>query len=1811
MVSESRNGNEMNVSGIAAQYPENVKIQNDEKLCIQSIFEMEDVICKTETAWKTWQPLELKIKLFPTQGMSKFGGDDDTPNNHTKIVGQENSKISIVLEVTCSFTYPNSVPTINLVKPCGIKPEDITKLKNELLELANSKLGSAMCDDLIQYVRAFLYKIKSPLPSNLHEGMLKTNAEKKKQIQRQRSISERREHLEIEEETLRRTEIENRRKEERKLEEKKKLEIKLKIEKMNGVGEGEIILCLDNEKRRFYKEKGDAEKGSYTGRKLSNYMKEFIVVDQTTHVLVNEWNFEWKDKKKTSVQNIKKSGNALSPSSPSINSSNEFKGFLQELDSFIHNAKAALRSSEKIDQSCYRYVFIDKQILISNPQHLSIRILVGQEIEKNDRPLSDVLQNPKDNLPSNTYIPRICCQSVCALTWLHSLKLAHGKLGLDSIWLSKKNTFKIGDYFVLGGLLKYGNQWDKIINSMNDGKTKFDFKNPIEGFNKNFEGAKIRQNDLVDLGNILRNNLKLFKEKNWVVSSLKDPEFENSLNDFIDTCLNKKSLIEDLVDHSFLNHNLITLPASCFPTATGKLLHYLTHIECERVKKEFIVSDYLGSGAFGIAIAAYNKVDGNTYALKIVPMMMSKSMHKKILSEAFIFSKIHNHPNLVKYHQAWISRSDSYHDYLKKNNLLDPTLKNESLDYKNCFKIDDVAEDSEDSEEYDPSFANPVNELSSSEDDDYNYVSYKNSKNKKKVFQRDTKFSISSDDGHRSKNDDLSSDEDDIMFESSPSENNEDRISMKSSFDHSFASKEFDKQKSVKNSQDNDGSDEEHSDCDEFEGYCEFSDEEHIVDEANEDLSKREVKLFIIQMEYCPNSTLRALIDSGNLSTNVNEIWRIFREIADGLSYLHNQGFIHRDIKPMNIFLSSGNKIKIGDFGLAAINVYGQRLKYRDDVTKDGSCLHLSNDKSNDLTKEIGTASYVAPELVSAVSNRSYTSKIDVYSTGIVLFEMFYTPLPQGMERVLKITAMRKREFPSDFGVDLAKHQIEAAKTIIDLMLQEDPANRPDIDEILHHDLLPKGHTENSFQMTLKEVLNSGEKTRFSGGVRFFKTPSKEEDGDDKLNILKSQKSLVENENPNNKSYVYKAIFETESSFARKFLFDEAICKSNFKNRDQRLIEYIKTKMVEILQLHAYEDFKSHTLLPEDAFAKKNNSQRDTTYKVVDRNGLLLTLPSDLRRNFVRICARSGIISKKRYDFGKVFYSQNELSGEHPIEKINLAIDVVNEISSAAANTAEFLYLISNLTKKIPMLSHLKCSIRIGDIRLFRVFCKHNGINNEQVINAIQKAFVDISVLTKPVSFEEKTKRISAAARGLQKNVILSFLKQLESCTNLETLRRNVMKFISRSQNAEVQEQATDVMKDFDAINKVLTVFCPPNTLDPAKMISITYDPSLLIKPEIYNSSLICLVTLDVPTNKGTRKMKQIHIAAGGRYDAYLQDQRQGKDKKTFDNPIFGLGCSVDISKIASIITNYMKVNEIPMPSASTYVAIRESHLYMEIFKLLGMLWKTGISATYSDKAIIMDAGLEYCRKNGIINFLFITDVDLVLHNILENLEHGKDTADLYSTVTKKMSFDDAVNDISYGREYSFDCLETISSSMTLSNIASSQGSTRRRVRSRNDSCNGERGADKIVSSVGLERNSNVQCGTPGNATFSSNTNITYACQEKLSHAAKKKAENWARNNLSDIVSNFSAKKMVTVILSDVSTDILRSIAINIDVNMAADHYDQIISDLLKEPGNSKYKNSVNAINIEMKKLLFSPHSFKNVIILCTTVDEKFYKVLI
>tara|TARA_B110001450_G_scaffold69519_3_gene65742 strand:+ start:10304 stop:11242 length:939 start_codon:yes stop_codon:yes gene_type:complete len=148
---------------------------------------------------------------------------------------------------------------------------------------------------------------------------------------------------------------------------------------------------------------------------------------------------------------------------------------------------------------------------------------------------------------------------------------------------------------------------------------------------------------------------------------------------------------------------------------------------------------------------------------------------------------------------------------------------------------------------------------------------------------------------------------------------------------------------------------------------------------------------FIIVMEYIPNGDLLENIEKRSLTKENKK--NIMRDILRGLAYIHNRlpySLIHRDIKPTNILLTNSKVAKITDFGLSK---FGGMYKSISDnnltsINEDISHNNLDNNYNifKDLTINVGTERYMAPEIN---NKQPYNNKIDIYSCGILLYEMF------------------------------------------------------------------------------------------------------------------------------------------------------------------------------------------------------------------------------------------------------------------------------------------------------------------------------------------------------------------------------------------------------------------------------------------------------------------------------------------------------------------------------------------------------------------------------------------------------------------------------------------------------------------------------------------------------------------------------------------------------------------------------------------------------------------------------------------------------
>jgi serine/threonine-protein kinase len=144
--------------------------------------------------------------------------------------------------------------------------------------------------------------------------------------------------------------------------------------------------------------------------------------------------------------------------------------------------------------------------------------------------------------------------------------------------------------------------------------------------------------------------------------------------------------------------------------------------------------------------------------------------------------------------------------------------------------------------------------------------------------------------------------------------------------------------------------------------------------------------LLWFSMPYIRGESLRDRL-ARETQLPVEDALRIAREAADALGYAHEEGFVHRDVKPENILLTAGGHALVADFGIA-----------RALSTRSGGA---GDDRLTETGLTVGTPAYMSPEQASG--GRDLDARTDLYSLAIVLYEMlagetpFAAPTAQAM----------------------------------------------------------------------------------------------------------------------------------------------------------------------------------------------------------------------------------------------------------------------------------------------------------------------------------------------------------------------------------------------------------------------------------------------------------------------------------------------------------------------------------------------------------------------------------------------------------------------------------------------------------------------------------------------------------------------------------------------------------------------------------------------------------------------------------------------
>ncbi|KAK8888046.1 hypothetical protein M9Y10_039106 [Tritrichomonas musculus] len=220
---------------------------------------------------------------------------------------------------------------------------------------------------------------------------------------------------------------------------------------------------------------------------------------------------------------------------------------------------------------------------------------------------------------------------------------------------------------------------------------------------------------------------------------------------------------------------------------------------------------------------------------------------------------------------------------------------------------------------------------------------------------------------------------------------------------------------------------------------------------------------YCIVTKYIPNDSLYNALrdDPKKLNLTPTDLTTIAFGIADGMKFLHSKGITHRDLKSQNILIDENKLPVICDFGSSRKATSSQPLK----------------------TAECGTTNYMAPEFIKA---EAYTNSVDVYSYGMILWEMLTKKLPfensQPHQIIYSVLIEHKRP-------TIPAGAPEALASLIKSCWSDDSDERPSFSEILKHlvngDVSFEGTDQQIFSNAIKPFIHKRKSGKYIALPRY------------------------------------------------------------------------------------------------------------------------------------------------------------------------------------------------------------------------------------------------------------------------------------------------------------------------------------------------------------------------------------------------------------------------------------------------------------------------------------------------------------------------------------------------------------------------------------------------------------------------------------------------------------------------------------------------------------------------------------------------------
>ncbi|XP_060113495.1 mitogen-activated protein kinase kinase kinase kinase 1 [Heteronotia binoei] len=210
-------------------------------------------------------------------------------------------------------------------------------------------------------------------------------------------------------------------------------------------------------------------------------------------------------------------------------------------------------------------------------------------------------------------------------------------------------------------------------------------------------------------------------------------------------------------------------------------------------------------------------------------------------------------------------------------------------------------------------------------------------------------------------------------------------------------------------------------------------------------------KLWIC-MEFCGGGSLQDIYQvAGPLSEL--QIAYVCREMLQGLSYLHNQGKIHRDIKGANVLLNDRGEVKLADFGISAqiSATFARRMSF------------------------IGTPYWMAPEVAAVEMKGGYNVLCDIWSVGITAIELGELQPPLFDMHPMRVLVLMTKSGYQPPKLKEKARWTPAFHNFVKMTLTKNPKKRPGASKMLTHQFVAQPGLRRSLTLDLLEKLRHPE----------------------------------------------------------------------------------------------------------------------------------------------------------------------------------------------------------------------------------------------------------------------------------------------------------------------------------------------------------------------------------------------------------------------------------------------------------------------------------------------------------------------------------------------------------------------------------------------------------------------------------------------------------------------------------------------------------------------------------------------------------------